>query len=192
VASWAEWAASSGMDDRIMAFILAEGSEVLYQPNGDYAFPTPRSWEMASRMLAQVDASAAKQALAACVGKAMADRFMKHVAIHQKVRADEIILKGKRIDFTAAKHREPSFVYSAVFCVAMFVVNQPITDAQLPNIVDFITSPGIDPEFQSHFLRQVYQRNPLVLKRLRPLPAYRELASRLVAIKVGTGVGTTP
>lgn len=183
VETWVRWAAGAGIDGRIVAFVGAEGGEVLYQPGLDYAFPTPRSWEMASRMLAQARDEDLKRVAAACVGRAMADRFAKWLAIYRKIPAADVVTKGKAMDFTAGSASEPSFIYAAVFCIGAYLAQHPIADAQLPHVQRFLRSPGLEPEFQLMLLRQLRAKAPDTLRRLRALPDYRALAGELVGHK---------
>ena len=51
-------------------------------------------------------------------------------------------------------------------------------------MVQFLRSPGIDPEYVFLFLRQL-KRNPALMDRLKSLEEYRALAGDLVSLKVG-------
>lgn len=183
VETWVRWAVGAGLDGRIVAFVAAEGGEVLYQPSFDYAFPTPRSWEMASRMLAQASDDDLKRVTTACVGRAMADRFAKWLAIYRKIPAAEVVTKGKAMDFTAGSASEPSFIFAAVFCIGSYLGQHGAQDAHLPHIQRLLRSPGLDPEYQLMLLRQMRAKAPDVLRRLRTLPDYRALAAELVGYK---------
>jgi MoxR-like ATPase len=183
VDTWVRWASGAGLDARIIAFVASEGVEVLYQPSVDYAFPTPRSWEMASRMLARALDEDFKRVTAACVGRAMADRFAKWQAIYRKIPAADVITKGKAMDFTAGAASEPSFIYAAVFCIGSFLGEHGVIDAHLPNVQRFLRSPGLDPEFQLLLLRQLTAKAPETLRRMRALPDFRLLAGELVGFK---------
>jgi hypothetical protein len=183
VESWLEWAARDGIDARIMAFIGAMGEEFLYQASDDYAFPTPRSWAMASRVMAKVDEADLKRVVAACVGSAMADQLVRYAQLYQRVRADKIVQKGEAMDFTAGKNAEPSFVHAAVFCVAEYLARHGADDAHLEHVVRFLRSPGLDPEYQFLFLRHVRARAEGVLQRLKPLGSFRNLAGELVGLR---------
>jgi len=187
VATWLAWAARAGIDERIIAFVAAEGLEVLYQPGEDYAFPTPRSWEMASKMLTNASPEDMKKVVAACVGRAMADRLVKWLAIYRKIPAADVVLKGKAMDFTAGSTSEPSFIFAAVFCVNSYVAQHKLDDAHLLHLIRFLRSPGLDPEYQLIFLRQMRARAHKTLLRLRQLPEFRSLASDIVGLKLSEG-----
>ena len=180
--AWLEWAAGHGINDNIMAFIRAFGDEVLFDISDARSYPTPRSWAMASRVMATAHPLDLKRAVAACIGMPMADRFCKYMEIYRKVDAAGIIRGDARIDFT--KHGEPSFVYAAIFAVAGHLATAAVPDPHLGNIVRFITSPGVQPEYQILFLRQLRHRASKLFDRLKALPSFRDLAANLVALRV--------
>lgn len=179
--SWLKWAAQVGIDERIMAFIKTYGEEVLYQAGDSLAFPTPRSWEMASRVMRRAEPADHKRVAAACVGAPMADRLFKYLEIYRKVDAAGIIRDGAVMDF---RNAEPSFMYAAVFAVAGYSVTASLEDKHLDNLVRFLDSPGLDAEYQILFLRHLRGRNRELLGRLKPLPAFRKLAANLVHLQV--------
>jgi MoxR-like ATPase len=183
--TWLEWAQRVGIREDILAYIGRYGDEVLYKPmNGSYAFPSPRSWEMASKVLAKADENDARRVVSACVGAATADQFFTFLKVYRKVDARRIIEHGQTIDFTKGREaRDPSFTYAATFSVAAYLVHEAeVRDGQLPHIVRFLRSKGLDPEYQFLFLRQL-RRKPALLERLRALPEYRRLATELVSLQ---------
>ena len=180
-ATWLKWAAGHGIQENIMAFVQTYREEVLFAPSDAHSFPTPRSWAMASRVMAHVDGEDLKRAVAACVGLAMADRFCKYLEIYRKVNAASIIAGKEKIDFT--KKSEPSFIYAAIFAVAGYLVTADVPDKNLSNIVAFISSPGVSPEYQILFLRQLRRRNLKLFDRLKVLKEFRELAGKIVNLR---------
>jgi len=183
--AWLDWGSGAGIDDALLAYIGRYGEEVLYENTGDYAFATPRSWEMASRLMAGAPPEMHKRLIASCVGLAAAEKFGNYQRIYQQVNARKIIEKGQKMNFTRGRSAEPSFIYAAVFAVAAFLNSTPeIADEHLPNIVAFARSPGLDPEYVFLFLRHL-KRHPNLLERLKVLPEYQALAGELVALHMG-------
>ena len=111
----------------------------------------------------------------------MADRFCKYLEIYRKVDAARIIAGKEKIDFT--KKTEPSFIYAAIFAVAGYLVTADVPDKNLRNIVAFISSPGVSPEYQILFLRQLRRRNLKLFDRLKALTEFRELAAKIVNLR---------
>ena len=181
VETWLKWAASNGVQESVMAFIRTYGEEVLFRVSDDRSFPTPRSWAMASRIMSRVDSGDVKRAVASCVGLPMADRFCRYREIYRKVDAARIISGEEKVDFT--RESEPSYLYAVIFAVAGYLVSAAVPDEHLGNIVDFITSPGVGPEFRILFLRQLRRRAPGLFDRLKALSAFRILAGEIVNLR---------
>ncbi len=181
VATWLKWAAAHDIHENIMAFIQTGGEEVLFSASDTHSFPTPRSWEMASKVMRRVDDQDLKRAVTACIGLAMADRFCKYLEIYRKVNAAKIIAGKEKLDF--CKKSEPSFIYAAIFAVAAYLSNAAVPDEDLNNIVTFIASPGIGPEYQILFFRQLHRRAAKIFDRLKAVPEFRELAGKIVNLR---------
>ena len=180
-ASWVSWATAHGIQEDILAFVQTYGEEVLFAASDAHAFPTPRSWAMASRILERVEDDDVKRVLASCIGLPMATRFCTFQKLFRVVHADKIIAGKSKIDFK--KKTDPSFFYAAIFAVAGYLCTAKVPDKHLPNIVSFIASEGVGPEYQFLFLRHLRHRAEELFDRLKALQAFRELAGKLVALR---------
>ena len=182
--AWLRWGARVGLSEAVLAYVGNAGEEALYDNNGDHAFPTPRSWEMASRMYVATPPELQRQAVAACVGPGAAERLFSFTRILGRIKPERIIHKGQAMDFTRGKKAEPSFVYAAVFAVAGWL-NQHASELgadELANIVAFLRSPGLHPELVFLCLRQLRPTSGL-RQQLGGVPGYRELAGELVSLQ---------
>jgi len=180
---WLDWARSADIDEAIQGYIARGGAEALYHSNGDMAFPTPRSWEMASRLYRAAPEEQRKRAVSACVGIEAAEKLFGFIRLYRQVRPEKIILKGAIPDFAAGRKAEPSFVSAAVFAVGAWLSSRETLPAEaLHNVVRFITAPGIDPEYAFLFLRNLKSRGS-VYEQLKTLPEFRALASDLMALR---------
>ncbi|HNV72728.1 MAG TPA: hypothetical protein PKO06_23665, partial [Candidatus Ozemobacteraceae bacterium] len=178
-----EWGAANGIHEAVMAYIGNEGIDVLYDNNGDFAFPTPRSWEMASKVFSQGIDEEKKRLMAACIGPSAADKFFTFQKIYGQVDVEAIVNKGLVMDFSKGRKNEPSFVYAATFAVAAYASNLPtLQPAQASNVVKFLRSPGLDPEYVFLFLRQIKHRGKN-FDCLKPVPDFQALAGSLVDIR---------
>jgi len=182
--AWLRWGAHEGLDETVLAYIGNAGEEALYDNNGDHAFPTPRSWEMASRMVAATPPGLRRQAVAACVGPGAAERLHAFTRILGRIKPERIIRQGLSLDFTRGKKAEPSFVYAAVFAVAGWSKQHAaeLGEGELANIVAFLRSPGLHPELVFLFLRQLGSASGL-RRRLGQVASYRELSGELVSLQ---------
>ena len=76
-------------------------------------------------------------------------------------------------------------MHAAVFSVAAWLRREAnLSDDELPNIVRFLNSKGLDAEYQFLFLRQL-KSHPDLLHRLKVIPAYRKVIDGLVDLHVG-------
>ena len=183
--AWLHWGEIDGIHPAILAYVASQGSNgarVLYEPNGDDAFPTPRSWAMASRLLhGAADEKVGKRLVAACVGAAAAEKLYAYLRIWRKVNPEAIVVKGKALALPDHGF-EPSFVYAAMYAVADWVTVQPVVpDAWLPNLLKFLQTPGLDAELQWLCLRRL--KSSGVVERLKAMPSFRLLATDLVRVR---------
>jgi energy-coupling factor transporter ATP-binding protein EcfA2 len=183
---WVAWGTAHGLTPEVLAYISRYGEEALYEP-APYAFPTPRSWAMASTLLdAAPDELPRRRLVASCVGEVAASKFESFCRIYQKVDARKIVTRGLKMDFTRGAKAEPSFIHAALFSVSAWLVRQEaIEPSWVPNVVAFLRSPGLDPEFVFLFLRQV-ARADHVHGALKASPDYRILAGELVNLRLAT------
>ncbi len=181
--SWVEWGSDAGVEPSVLAYIAGHGESALYTNDGqDIAFPSPRSWAMASALLAAGDTTDGRRLVAACVGVAAAERFFAWRRIYGRVNVDRILKRGEIPDFTETEKAEPSFIYAAVMAVAAHVRGAgPLSGTQLTNLVRFLQAPGLDPEYTMLLLRHTLP-NATLHSQLRDTAAFRALAATLVGI----------
>lgn len=102
--SFRSWAARRGIHEQILAF-LAFRPALLHQPDSKVpAWPSPRSWEMASEL------HAIGLPVRAAVGEGPSDEFAAFQEVYKRLPSLELILDGNAaaIDFPA----EPSMRYA--------------------------------------------------------------------------------
>lgn len=181
--SWVEWAAGAGVEPSVLAYIAGHGEAALYQNDGqDVAFPSPRSWAMASDLLRAGDAADARRLVAACVGMGPAEKFFSWRRIFGRVNVDRILTRGELPDFTDPAKADPSFVYAATMAVAAHArAHGPLPGKQVDNLIRFLGAPGLDPEYAMLLLRHT-RANPGLHAQLRGEPAFRDFAKALVGV----------
>lgn len=101
---WAdEFAFEKGVDFRIISFLkfrpgLLMADEKLIQDMQTLAFPTPRTWEMASTLIkditSPVDAARFAQS---CIGQAAATEFKAHLLMHTTLDVEAIIADPRKL-----------------------------------------------------------------------------------------------
>lgn len=91
---WLDWAKENGIDDRVVGFIHFRNDLLNTKPEevaGRLAFPTPRSWHMASNLIKGVDDSAFAQRLASsAIGEGTALEFIAWVDLLSKLDMDAV------------------------------------------------------------------------------------------------------
>jgi len=188
VGAWLAWAEGAGIAPEVLAYFRAHerfGESLLYERDDEDAFPSPRTWEMASRVYQAAPPELRRRAMSACVGAAAADRFFQFERVYARVKPEQIVARGRLPGFVGAEGADPSLLHAAVAAVGSWVAEQPAFDpAWAPNLVALLRAPGVDPEYAFLLLRDLKARTG-ALPHLRALPAYRDLARDLVQIHVG-------
>lgn len=98
-ANWKQWAVRNGINDKVIAFLLFRPHYLMgLESNGDdVAFPTPRSWEMVSNLLNNVDDNIDNMyaLIAGLVGTGVAAEFHAWAKIYKELPSIEDIFDGK-------------------------------------------------------------------------------------------------
>lgn len=149
VESWAAWARDNSVSEDIIGFLHFK-PELLYKQTEDHAFPSPRSWEMGSRLSTTVKTQREqKELLSASVGRGAASEFVVWSNVYKSVDPEAIFV-GKMPDFNG---KEQSFKYAVAMAVAFHLRKRKggIKKAE-DNIAKFL---GIlPPELRVVFLKQ--------------------------------------
>lgn len=91
---WIKWGLQNNIHNSILAFLEFKPS-FLYKfdrQNKDKSFPTPRTWEFASKLLSQCSNNLDTQRLviSSAIGEGVATEFMAFVRLQNKINIDEI------------------------------------------------------------------------------------------------------
>lgn len=99
--SWRKWAVGGGIHEKIIGFLSARNDLLMGfdASREDLAFPTPRSWEMVSRLLNATGIAPEKlhPLIAGCVGTGVAAEFRTWCRIYASIPRTEDIFAGKRV-----------------------------------------------------------------------------------------------
>jgi MoxR-like ATPase len=184
--SWVRWARSSGLDPRVVAYVEHHGARALYRaPRGESAFPSPRSWEMASRLMGRLPREQGRRAAAACVGRAAAEELHAFARTWARVRPEQVVRDGQIPDFRGGEAAEPSRVHATVMAVAEWLVARDgrLAAREAEHVAALLAAPGLEAEYRLMFLRRVWSR-PELAAPLRACPSFREQASALVSLQL--------
>ncbi|MGN0814959.1 MAG: ATP-binding protein [Candidatus Coproplasma sp.] len=97
--SWKEWAIRSGVNDKVIGFLSFKQNYLCEEDMtaDDLAYPTPRTWEMVSNILNNVNADMkfAYPLIAGLVGSGIASEFMAWTRIYADLPCIDGIFNGK-------------------------------------------------------------------------------------------------
>jgi len=96
--SWRDWAIREEINEKIISF-LSNDPEYLYKKpkKGVKAFPTPRSWEFASKNL-RIDKNIRKEVLNGIVGEEAVNQFYAWIRIYKELPDIDKILNGSMVN----------------------------------------------------------------------------------------------
>lgn len=97
--SWKEWAINAGINSKVIGFLSFKQNSLMgFDPGSDsLAFPTPRSWEMVSRLLNCVRDNADEMypMIAGVIGTGAAAEFRTWTKVFRELPSIEDIFDGK-------------------------------------------------------------------------------------------------
>ncbi len=103
---WLEWAMINRVDPGILGFLQWK-KNALFQFNaesateGDYGFPTPRSWAMLSDQMDGIDdlpEACSNAIVTGFIGRAMGQTFIEHRKVADQLPSVDDILQGKNVE----------------------------------------------------------------------------------------------
>ncbi len=124
VDEWIKWAKRNGIVEPIISYKKFRGENSLYNNTGDHAFPSPRSWEFASRLIEdeirseKPSITTIRNLVESAVGKGEASAFMTFYRHYRKIDVSGMSFKGNIVK--VAKTTEPSFIHALLSAIAVY------------------------------------------------------------------------
>jgi MoxR-like ATPase len=172
--------------DIIRYFEAFPKTDLLYCQTGTDAFPSPRSWAMASDLYAIAEPRDRRRLLAACIGPKASEGFISFLKLSDRINAQQIIVDAEAIRFDTHENSEPSFVHAAVDSVTQWCkIQHKWERAWNKGLIKFLKAPGLDPEYQFLFLRSLKKARSKPLETLKSNASYRKLCGELVQLHTG-------
>lgn len=118
--SWREWALQSGINPKVLGFLSFRQNMLLQAETGpdDLAYPTPRTWEMASHILNDIcdDVDAMFSLIAGVVGIGAASELRTWARVYQELPTMEDIFAGQ----ASKVPKRPDGLYALVSSIAAY------------------------------------------------------------------------
>lgn len=124
---WLEWAMINRIDASILGFLQWK-KNALFQFNaesateGDYGFPTPRSWAMLSDQMDGIDGLpeiASNAVITGFIGRAMGQTFIEHRKVADQLPSVDDILQGKDVDIPDTLNVGARYHLATALCYAL-------------------------------------------------------------------------
>lgn len=163
--AWAAWAREKEVLEDIISFLHFK-PELLYKQTEEHAFPTPRSWVMASRLLQTVTAEKDKrELLSSAVGRGTSSEYTVWNNVYRSVNPEDVF-EGRMPEFT---DKDQSYRYAVALACAFYLRKRKggIKKAE-EHIATFLNL--LSPELRIVFLKQ---QTLHTLEQMAKHPAYK-------------------
>lgn len=168
--AWLEWARPAGIHPLIMGFICARPDMLMRfdASDGSMAFPTPRTWEMASGVLRGScgDLGSALPLIAGLVGEGAAIELKAWASVFSSLPSMEDIFSGKR----PAVPKEADATYALVSAMATYAREHRDDLDAIGRSLDFARS--LPPDFRVVLLHDYLAIEPGYREKLARLPEF--------------------
>lgn len=174
--SWVTWAKKNNIHYKIIDFLVSRRDFFMdFDPQkDDLAFPTPRTWELASKALAAYggDVEEAYMMISGCIGISTAVEFLSWCKVYKEIPSLEAIFSGKNPPVP----KKPNVVYALVSSMVAYAREHKNELDRIANAITY--SEQFAPDFSVTFVREVLSFEPGYSKKLISLPAYRHWMER--------------
>jgi MoxR-like ATPase len=150
---WIKWALDAGVQTEVIAFIKFR-PELLHQfdpQKNEKSFPTPRTWEFASKILAAKPLPEIEfDMIKGTVGEGAAAELMAFMQIYRQLpNPDVIIMSPQSVDVSS----DPGILYAISIALA-----RKASDQNIGNILEY--TGRMPQEFQAFLVKTVTSANP--------------------------------
>ena len=167
---WAKWARDHGVVDDIIAFLTFK-PELLYKNTGLNAFPSPRSWTMASKLVKDVEnENLRRRLLESAVGEGTITEFTAWSKVYRNVDPEKI-LEGQAVEF---KKDDQSFKYAVTLAVAFYTRKKGVKK-YMTQISNFLRT--VSPELRVVYMRQ---QQPSAWSEFAKDPQFKDIVSNIM------------
>ncbi len=168
--SWYAWAVRHGIDRRVVGYLAFDNSRLAVEPGLEQdAFPTPRSWEFASRLLSMTgkEPKELQVLLSGCVGVSTALEFEKYCEVYSRLPAVADIFHGRCRSYPKKMDELYALTTSMVAHVSQKM--DTLGNDDLENASSFAS--GFPADFAALFFRSILELEGMNLK-LMHVPSF--------------------
>jgi energy-coupling factor transporter ATP-binding protein EcfA2 len=142
--SWKQWAVLNKIDSQIIAFLsFNNGNLMKFDPSSsELAFATPRSWEMASKVIQKSngDVNKAFPLLCGCIGTGLSVEFKKYCKVFHKLpNIPDIFHKG-----TGSIPIEADVLYATISAIYDYILKNNPSSWELSNMINYAFTLPVD------------------------------------------------
>lgn len=174
--SWLKWARKNGINHKVIDFLAARQDYFMaFDPQkDDLAFPTPRTWEMVSKVLEVYDGDekAAHSMIAGCVGSGAASEFVMFCNVYHKLPSIDDIFDG----VNPAAPYETDALFALVSSMVAYAHDNKDDFRRIGNAIAY--SEKFSPDFSVSFMKELINIEPDYRKKLVAIPAYTKWMER--------------
>ena len=172
--SWRKWAVSGGINEKIIGFLSARNDRLMgFDANkDDLAFPTPRSWEMVSKLLngTALPSDSLHPLIAGCVGTGVAAEFRTWCKIYASIPKTEDIFAGKFVPVP----KESDALYALVSSMTVYAREHKNDLAKMSNSIRYAL--GMPADFAAVLFKNYMAIEENYRMKLMQIPEFMEWA----------------
>ncbi len=174
--SWLKWAKENEIHHKVIDFLCSRRDFFMgFDPKkDDLAFPTPRSWEMVSKILKVYDGNEkeAHAMIAGCVGAGVASEFLMFCSVYHNLPSVEDIFDNKN----PAVPTETDSLFALVSSMIAYARENKDDLRRIGNAIAY--SERFSPDFSVAFMKELLNIEPEYRKKLITTPSYTKWMER--------------
>ena len=173
---WVKWAKENEIHHKVIDFLCSRRDFFMgFDPKkDDLAFPTPRSWEMVSKILKVYDGNEkeAHAMIAGCVGAGVASEFLMFCSVYHNLPSVEDIFDNKN----PAVPTETDSLFALVSSMIAYARENKDDLRRIGNAIAY--SERFSPDFSVAFMKELLNIEPEYRKKLITTPSYTKWMER--------------
>lgn len=170
--AWREWAIANGINEKVMGFISFKPDYLMHfdASTDDLAFPTPRSWEMVSNLMNNLDADIDEimPLVSGIVGTGAALEFKTWANVYNNLPDLEKIFDGKEKNVP----KEPDVLYALISAMVKYAYDHRTDLKRIGNSI--LYADKMPPDFSTVLMRDYMNIEPDYVKELMAIPEFEK------------------